>query len=245
MSVNRINVKTIPITVLDGVASTQTFETDSVTVTDPVGVGQAQFDNEDNKGQPQLFFQNSGDSFSNLIAPNPFTGRAVSAGNTIVLSNASIGSMPQPQLSSSIFQRKFNSGVAGQEGDGVESGNYLPRGVTAQIAPLDGFSPNDGLSDGTVPNVDGYRYFNPSDEQPEALAVHVSPNPPTVNVGLTAPRLNFNSGQDMYTFNVNNGNLAQNFQSSIFYDNFTRKALTNDGHQVIPGATITKSHSLV
>ena len=76
------------------------------------------------------------------------------------------------------------------------------------------------------------------------LAVEAGNNPPDVQVNLDAPRLNFTSGQDMYTFSMNNATLAQNFNTTMYYNLFNQKALTNDGHQVIPGATISKAPGL-
>jgi hypothetical protein len=167
--------------------------------------------------------------------------------------------MPTPQLTSHFYlnSRTFwatngtfttnndgdnvGGGAPGTLGNQVSGvgvdvvGNYLTGGSTAQIGPaqLDSNVP-DGAA---IPNT-GYSYTNPSNENERALAVQVS------NDHLDAPRLNVTSGQDMYTFSMNNTNLAQNFNTTMYYNLFNQKALTNDGHQVIPGATISKAPHL-
>ena len=274
------NVKTIPLTTLEGIASTQAFAgnaqapaIDKPSFKDPHALPNSQKASQ----HTTIFNQNAGQNFSPVIGSlaerqhnatlvvNPFAGAAATRGNIIASSNASIGSMPTPQLSSHFYlnSRTFwgrngafttnNAGVNGGAGApgtlgnqvsgvGVDVvGNYLTGGSTAQIGPaqLDGNVP-EGIA---IPNT-GYSYTNPGNENARELAVQVSHDPHTIDVNLDAPRLNLTSGQDMYTFSMNNTNLAQNFNTTMYYNLFNQKALTNDGHQVIPGATISKAPHL-
>ena len=280
MSVNKVNVKSIPLTTLEGIASTQAFagNAKAPAVDEPSFKNPHALPNSQKASQhTTIFNQNSGENFSPVIgslaerqynaslANNPYAGAAATRGNIIASSNASIGSMPTPQLTSHFYlnSRTFwatnatfstnndgdnaGDGAPGTLGNQVSGvgvdvvGNYLTGGSTAQIGPA---QLDVNVPDGTaIPNT-GYSYTNPSNENERALAVQVSNDPPTVDVDLDAPRLNVTSGQDMYTFSMNNTNLAQNFNTTMYYNLFNQKALTNDGHQVIPGATISKAPHL-
>jgi len=280
MSVNKVNVKSIPLTTLEGIASTQAFagNAKAPAVDEPSFKNPHALPNSQKASQhTTIFNQNSGENFSPVIgslaerqynaslANNPYAGAAATRGNIIASSNASIGSMPTPQLTSHFYlnSRTFwatnatfstnndgdnaGDGAPGTLGNQVSGvgvdvvGNYLTGGSTAQIGPA---QLDSNVPDGTaIPNT-GYSYTNPSNENERALAVQVSNDPPTIDVDLDAPRLNFTSGQDMYTFSMNNTNLAQNFNTTMYYNLFNQKALTNDGHQVIPGATISKAPHL-
>ncbi len=274
---NKVNVKTIPLTTLEGIASTQAFAANAQApaVDKPNFKNSRQLPNSQKGSQhTTIFNQNAGQNFSPTIGSlaqrrynagrglNPFVGGAASRGNIVSSSNTSIGSMPTPQLTSHFYLNsrtwydtaKNNDnaalgapgapGTLGKQVSGVGKavvGNYLTGGSTAQIGPaqIDANVPENAVLLNT-----GYSYTNPGNENPRELAVTVSNAPPTVDVNLDAPRLNFISGQDMYTFSMNNTNLAQNFNTSMYYDLFNQKALTNDGHQVIPGATISKAPGL-
>ena len=283
------NVKTIPLTTLEGIASTQAFAgnaqapaVDKPSFKDPHALPNSQKASQ----HTTLFNQNTGENFSPVIgslaerqynatlANNPYAGAAATRGNIIASSNTSIGSMPTPQLTSHFylnsttfydFNKNNDNNAYGNDPTTLQPavfppgtlpdssaatlvssrndivGNYLTGGSTAQIGPaqLDANVP-----EGTALLNTGYSYTNPSNENERALAVQVSNDPPTVDVDLDAPRLNFTSGQDMYTFSMNNTNLAQNFNTTMYYNLFNQKALTNDGHQVIPGATISKAPHL-
>ena len=280
MSVNAVNVKSIPLTTLEGIASTQAFagNAQAPAVDKPSFKNPHALPNSQKASQhTTIFNQNAGQNFSPVIgslaerqhnaslANNPYAGAAATRGNVIASSNASIGSMPTPQLTSHFYlnSRTFwarnglfttnndgdngGSGAPGTLGNQVSGvgvdvvGNYLTGGSTAQIGPA---QLDSNVPDGTIVPNTGYSYTNPSNENERALAVQVSNDPPTVDVDLDAPRLNFTSGQDMYTFSMNNTNLAQNFNTTMYYNLFNQKALTNDGHQVIPGATISKAPHL-
>ena len=269
---NKVNVKTIPLTTLEGIASTQAFAANAQApaVDKPNFKNSRQLPNSQKGSQhTTIFNQNAGQNFSPTIGSlaqrrynasrglNPFVGGAASRGNIVSSSNTSIGSMPTPQLTSHFYLNsrtwydtsKNNDnaaaggtgapGTLGKQVSGV--GKDLTGGSTAQIGPaqIDANVPENAVLLNT-----GYSYTNPGNENPRELAVTVSNAPPTVDVNLDAPRLNFISGQDMYTFSMNNTNLAQNFNTSMYYDLFNQKALTNDGHQVIPGATISKAPHL-
>jgi len=274
---NKVNVKTIPLTTLEGIASTQAFAGNAraPAVDKPNFKNSRQLPNSQKGSQhTTIFNQNAGQNFSptigtlaqrqynSTLANNPFAGAAATRGNIVASSNTSIGSMPTPQLTSHFYLNcrtwydtsKNNdnaaaggtgpSGTLGKQVSGVGKtvvGNYLTGGSTAQIGPaqIDVNVPANAALLNT-----GYSYTNPSNENPGELAVQVSNDPPDVQVNLDAPRLNFTSDQDMYTFTMNNTNLAQNFNTSMYYDLFNQKALTNDGHQVIPGATISKAPGL-
>jgi len=277
MSVNKVNVKSIPLTTLEGIASTQAFagNDNAPAVDKPSFKNPHALPNSQKASQhTTIFNQNAGENFSPVIgslaerqynatlANNPYAGAAATRGNIIASSNTSIGSMPTPQLSSYFYNRsrtfhnakKMNNNgdvLAGPTGtanynagtQGVVQlvGNYLTGGSTAQIGPA---QLDSNVPEGTALLNTGYSYTNPSNENERALAVQVSNDPPTVDVDLDAPRLNVTSGQDMYTFSMNNTNLAQNFNTTMYYNLFNQKALTNDGHQVIPGATISKAPHL-
>lgn len=283
---NKVNVKSIPLTTLEGIASTQAFaaNANAPAVDNPSFKNPHALPNSQKASQhTTIFNQNAGQNFSPVIgslaqrqhnaslANNPYAGAAATRGNVIASSNASIGSMPTPQLTSHFYlnSRTFwankatgnfdvnndgNSnatdgapGTLGAQVSGVGVdvvGNYLTGGSTAQIGPAQiDATYEDGGSNTPLLNT-GYSYTNPSNENERALAVQVSNDPPTVDVDLDAPRLNVTSGQDMYTFSMNNTNLAQNFNTTMYYNLFNQKALTNDGHQVIPGATISKAPGL-
>jgi len=273
------NVKTIPLTTLEGIASTQAFAGNATApIMDKEPKHGPGLPNSQKASQhTTIFNQNSGENFSPesgslaerqynaTLVVNPFAGAAATRGNIIASSNASIGSMPTPQLTSHFYlnSRTFwgrngafttnndgDNGGAGAPGTlgnqvsgvGVDVvGNYLTGGSTAQIGPaqLDANVP-----EGTALLNTGYSYTNPSNENARELAVTVSNDPPSVDVNLDAPRLNSTSGQDMYTFSMNNTTLAQNFNTTMYYNAFAQKALTSDGHRVIPGATISKAPGL-
>jgi len=274
---NKVNVKTIPLTTLEGIASTQAFAANAQApaVDKPNFKNSRQLPNSQKGSQhTTIFNQNAGQNFSPTIGTlaqrrhnsgrglNPFVGGATSRGNIVSSSNTSIGSMPTPQLTSHFYLNsrafyntaKNNDGAAlggpgapgtlGKQVSGVGKavvGNYLTGGSTAQIGPA---QIDANVPDGTPLLNTGYSYTNPGNENPRELAVTVSNAPPSVDVNLDAPRLNLLSGQDMYTFSMNNTTLAQNFNTTMYYDLFNQKALTNDGHQVIPGATISKAPGL-
>lgn len=281
MSVNKVNVKTIPLTTLEGIASTQAFakNAQAPAVDNPTFKNSGALPNSQKASQhTTIFNHNSGENFSPVIgtlaerqynatlANNPYAGAAATRGNVIASSNASIGSMPTPQLTSHFYlnSRTFwvntASGNFDVNNDGNPAGNgfpgtlgkqanplvgnYLTGGSTAQIGPAQVDSTYEANGSSTPLLNTGYSYTNPSNENERALAVQVSNDPPTVDVDLDAPRLNFTSGQDMYTFSMNNTTLAQNFNTTMYYNLFNQKALTNDGHQVIPGATISKAPHL-
>jgi hypothetical protein len=289
MSVNAVNVKSIPLTTLEGIASTQAFagNAQAPAVDKPSFKNPHALPNSQKASQhTTIFNQNAGQNFSPVIgslaqrqhnaslANNPYAGAAATRGNVIASSNASIGSMPTPQLTSHFYLNSTtfynfnknndntaygNDPVSGQPAvfppgtlpdssaaTGLNQandivGNYLTGGSTAQIGPA---QLDSNVPVGTALLNTGYSYTNPSNENERALAVQVSNDPPTIDVNLDAPRLNVTSGQDMYTFSMNNTNLAQNFNTTMYYNLFNQKALTNDGHQVIPGATISKAPHL-
>jgi len=283
---NKVNVKTIPLTTLEGIASTQAFakNAQAPAVDNPTFKNPGALPNSQKGSQhTTIFNHNSGENFSPVIgtlaerqynatlANNPYAGAAATRGNVIASSNTSIGSMPTPQLTShfylnsrtfwsstnpvggqpNVFQTNNEGNAAGNGAPGTLGkqvnalvGNYLTGGSTAQIGPaqIDSTYEANGL---TTPLLNtGYSYTNPSNENPTELAVEAGNNPPDVQVNLDAPRLNVTSGQDMYTFSMNNATLAQNFNTTMYYNLFNQKALTNDGHQVIPGATISKAPGL-
>ena len=284
MSVNEVNVKTIPLTTLEGIASTQAFakNAQAPAVDNPTFKNPGALPNSQKGSQhTTIFNHNSGENFSPVIgtlaerqhnatlANNPYAGAAATRGNVIASSNASIGSMPTPQLTSyfylnsrtfwsspavgqpNLFQtnnegKPAGSGAPGTLGKQVNPlvGNYLTGGSTAQIGPAQVDSTYEANGKTTPLLNTGYSYTNPSNDNPNELAVEVGNNPPDVQVNLDAPRLNVTSGQDMYTFSMNNATLAQNFNTTMYYNLFNQKALTNDGHQVIPGATISKAPGL-
>ena len=264
------NVKTIPLTTLEGISSTQALaEKATAPVVDNPNYGNPNaLPNSMKASQYSTRFNhNSGENFSPVIGSlaerqynatlsiNPFAGAAATRGNIVATSNASIGAMPTPQLSSYFYNNsrtfydtaKNNDGTAlsgtgapGTLGKQVKPlvGNYLSGGSTAQIGPAQ--IDKAAVAAGAPLLNTGYSYTNPGNENARELAVQVSNDPPTIDVNLDAPRLNLTSGQDMYTFSMNNATLAQNFNTSMYYNTFVQKALTSDGHRVIPGATISK-----
>ena len=289
MSVNKVNVKTIPLTTLEGIASTQAFASNDAAPLmdkDPKHSDTGLPFSQQASQHTSIFNHNAGENFSPVsgslavrqhnatLSVNPFAGAAATRGNIVASSNTSIGSMPTPQLSAYFYNRSTtfynfnknngnkaygNDPVTGQaavfppgtlpdssaasnlnQADDIV-GNYLTGGSIGQIGPaqLDVNVPG-----GTALLNTGYSYTNPGNENPRELGVQVSNNPPTVDVNLDAPRLNLLSGQDMYTFSMNNTTLAQNFNTTMYYNAFTQKALTSDGHRVIPGATISKAPGL-
>ena len=282
MSVNKVNVKTIPLTTLEGIASTQAFASNDAAPLmdkDPKHSDTGLPFSQQASQHTSIFNHNAGENFSPVsgslavrqhnatLAVNPFAGAAATRGNIVASSNTSIGSMPTPQLSAYFYNRsrtfhdprQMNDAslpgggavVAGPTGTAnytpntqgaVElAGNYLTAGSTAQIGPA---QLDDNVPDGTALLNTGYSYTNPGNENPRELGVQVSNDPPTVDVNLDAPRLNLLSGQDMYTFSMNNTTLAQNFNTTMYYNAFTQTSLTSDGHRGIPGATNSKPPGL-
>lgn len=262
------NVKTIPLTTLEGISSTQAFAENAAApkVDNPNYGNPNALPNSMKASQYSTRFNhNSGENFSPVIGSlaerqynstlsiNPFAGAAATRGNIVATSNASIGAMPTPQLSSYFYNnsRTFyntsqnNDGSAAGPGapgtlgkDATLVGNYLSGGSTAQIGPAQ--IDTAAVAAGATLLNTGYSYTNPGNKNARELAVQVSNDPPTIDVNLDAPRLNLTSGQDMYTFSMNNATLAQNFNTTMYYNTFVQKALTSDGHRVIPGATISK-----
>ena len=255
------NVKTIPLTTLEGISSTQALaeKATAPVVDNPNSSNPHALPNSMKASQYSTRFNhNSGENFSPVIGSlverqynatlsiNPFAGAAATRGNIVATSNASIGAMPTPQLSSYFYNNSRtwydtsqNNDDAGNTGvTGPPVGNYLSGGSTAQIGPAQ--IDKAAVAAGAPLLNTGYSYTNPGNENARELAVQVSNDPPTIDVNLDAPRLNLTSGQDMYTFSMNNATLAQNFNTSMYYNTFVQKALTSDGHRVIPGATISK-----
>ena len=154
----------------------------------------------------------------------PFTGDSlfsvgsgISAGLTVFTSNVSLGSLPMPQLTPAAL-------LGPNPPNPKNALNMMPDGSTATIQPNDPNNPNPP-NPGDPPNLE-YSYINPSQTVPTYFG--------TV--------LNHFTGQNMYTSQMENGTLSQNFQSLIFYKPLGKKiSQGNNMNFVSPGFSLSKS----
>jgi hypothetical protein len=149
----------------------------------------------------------------------PFTGNslfsvgnAISSGLTVFTSNVSLGSLPMPQVTSKPILRPTPKNAL----------NMMPDGSTSIIQPNDPDDPTPP-SPQDCPCLE-YSYINPSQKVPIY--------PSTVRNNFT--------GQNMYTFQMENGTLSQNYQSLIFYDSLGKK-ISQGIVKVSPGFALSKS----
>jgi len=152
---------------------------------------------------------------ANHQTTNPYIGAAASSGASIVTSNVSFGSLPAAQLSYQPFDE--NSDGKGPTGD---PNNVMPNGSTMI-----------GYPSGNLPTSGAACQGN---QQPCYDGTSTNGNQPIFRkaelIGLT--------GQNLYHFSMDSSKSVSN-HSSIFYNTLIEKALTNDGHQVSPGFTVS------
>ena len=128
------NVKTIPLTTLEGISSTQAFAENAAApkVDNPNYGNPNALPNSMKASQYSTRFNhNSGENFSPVIGSlaerqynatlsiNPFAGAAATRGNIVATSNASIGAMPTPQLSSYFYNNSRTFYDTSKNNDGA------------------------------------------------------------------------------------------------------------------------------
>jgi len=152
---------------------------------------------------------------ANHQTTNPYIGAAASSGASIVTSNVSFGSLPAAQLSRKPFDENSDG-----KGPTSDPNNVMPNGSTMI-----------GYPSGNLPTSGAACQGN---QQPCYDGTSTNGNQPIFRkaelIGLT--------GQNLYHFSMDSSKSVSN-HSSIFYNTLIEKALTNDGHQVSPGFTVS------